>query len=47
MKAIKPILIIIAFCFVLSGTAQKTIDTIATKAGIFNLPIKIELPKKG
>ncbi len=46
MKAIKPILIIIAFCFVLSGTAQKTIDTIATKAGIFNLPIKIELPKK-
>lgn len=46
MKAIKPILVIIAFCFVLSGTAQKTIDTIATKAGIFNLPIKIELPKK-
>ncbi len=46
MKAIKPILTIIACCFVLNGTAQKTIDTIATKAGGYDIPIKIQLPKK-
>ena len=46
MKAIKPILTIIACCFVLNGTAQKTIDTIATKGGGYDIPIKIQLPKK-
>jgi acetyl esterase/lipase len=46
MKSIKPILAIIACCFVLNGTAQKTIDTIATKAGGYDIPIKIQLPKK-
>ena len=46
MKAIKPILTIIACCFVLNGTAQKTIDTIATKGGSYDIPIKIQLPKK-
>lgn len=46
MKAIKPILTIIACCFVLNGTAQKTIDTIATKSGGYDIPIKIQLPKK-
>ena len=46
MKAIKPILTIIACCFVLNGTAQKTIDTIATKVGSYDIPIKIQLPKK-
>ena len=46
MKAIKPILTIIACCFVLNGKAQKTIDTIATKGGNYDIPIKIQLPKK-
>ncbi len=46
MKAIKPILTIIACCFVLNGTAQKTIDTIVTKVGSYDIPIKIQLPKK-
>lgn len=46
MKAIKPILTFIACCFVLNGTAQKTIDTIATKSGGYDIPIKIQLPKK-
>jgi len=46
MKAIKTIFEIIACCFVLNGTAQKTIDTIATKGGGYDIPIKIQLPKK-
>ena len=46
MKAIKLIFTIIACCFVLNGTAQKTIDTIATKGGGYDIPIKIQLPKK-
>jgi len=46
MKAIKPILTIIACCFVINSTAQKTIDTIATKGGSYDIPIKIQLPKK-
>ena len=46
MKTTKPILVTIACCFVLSCAAQITIDTIATKVGIFEIPIKIKLPKK-
>ena len=46
MKAIKPILTIIACCFFLNGKAQKTIDTIAAKGGSYDIPIKIQLPKK-
>jgi len=46
MKTIKPILVTIACCFVLSCTAQITIDTIATKVGIIEIPIKIQLPEK-
>ena len=46
MKSIKPILAIIACCFVINSTAQKTIDTIATKGGSYDIPIKIQLPKK-
>ncbi len=46
MKTKKPILVTIACCFVLGCTAQITIDTIATKVGIFEIPIKIQLPKK-
>jgi acetyl esterase/lipase len=46
MKAIKPIFVIIACYFFLNCTAQKTIDTIATKAGNYDIPIKIQLPKK-
>ena len=46
MKSIKPILAIIACCFVINSKAQKTIDTIATKGGSYDIPIKIQLPKK-
>ena len=35
-----------ACCFVLTRTAQKTINTIATKAGGYDIPIRIKLPKK-
>ena len=44
-KAIRSILVIIACCFVLKSTAQKTIDTIATKVDGFDIPIRIKLPK--
>jgi acetyl esterase/lipase len=46
MKSIKPILAIITCCFVINSTAQKTLDTIATKAGSYDIPIKIIMPKK-
>ena len=36
----------IACCFFLHCMAQKTIDTIATKAGSYEIPIKIALPQK-
>lgn len=37
--------ILLACCFVLTSAAQKTIDTIATKAGKYDIPIRIKLPK--
>jgi len=37
--------ILLACCFVLTSAAQKTIDTIATKAGGYDIPIRIKLPK--
>ena len=46
MKSIKPILAIIACFFVVNSKAKKTIDTIATKGGSYDIPIKIQLPKK-
>jgi len=46
MKTIKPILVTIACCFVLSCAAQITLDTISTKVGVFEIPIKIQLPEK-
>ena len=46
MKSIKPILAIIACFFVVNSKAQKTLDTIATKGGTYDIPIKIQLPKK-
>ena len=42
----KSILVLFVFCFVLKGTAQKPTDTIATKAGGYDIPIRIKLPKK-
>ena len=38
--------VLLACCFVLTSTAQKPIDTIATKAGRYDIPIRIKLPKK-
>ena len=42
----KSILVLFVCCFVLKGTAQKPTDTIATKAGGYEIPIRIKLPKK-
>jgi len=45
MKISKRILIILNCFFVLNFNAQKIIDTIAVKAGVYDIPIKIKLPK--
>ena len=37
--------ILLTCCFVLTSAAQKTIDTIATKADGYDIPIRIKLPK--
>ena len=37
--------VLLACCFVLTSAAQKTINTIATKAGEYDIPIRIKLPK--
>jgi acetyl esterase/lipase len=37
--------VLLACCFVLTSAAQKTINTIATKAGGYDIPIRIKLPK--
>jgi len=37
--------VLLACCFVLTSAAQKTINTIATKAGKYDIPIRIKLPK--
>ena len=44
-KAVKSIGVLLACCFVITSAAQKTIDTIATKAGRYDIPIRIKLPK--
>ena len=46
MKVIKQTLLILNCCFFLNTTAQKIIDTIAFKAGGYDIPIRIKLPKK-
>ncbi|WP_445756763.1 alpha/beta hydrolase fold domain-containing protein [Polaribacter sp.] len=46
MKVIKQTLLILNCCFFLNTTAQKIIDTIAVKAGGYDIPIRIKLPKK-
>ena len=46
MTSLKSLFVFVACCFVLICTAQKTIDTIATTAGNFSIPIKIQLPKQ-
>ncbi len=46
MISVKSPLVFIALLFFLNGIAQKTIDTIATTAGNFSIPIKIQLPKQ-
>lgn len=46
MASVKSSLVCIALLFFLNGIAQKTIDTIATTAGNFSIPIKIQLPKQ-
>lgn len=45
MKKSKRILIILNCFFVLNFNAQKIIDTIAIKGGVYDIPIKIKLPK--
>jgi len=45
-KTIKSILVIFVCCCAVNSNAQKTIDTIATKAGGYDIPIRIKLPKK-
>ena len=47
MISIKSLFIFIGCSYVLNCSAQKTIDTIATKLGNLAIPIKIYLPKKG
>ena len=37
--------VLLACCFVLTSAAQKTINAIATKAGGYDIPIRIKLPK--
>jgi len=44
-KTLRSIGVLLACCFVLTSAAQKTIDTIATKAGGYDIPIRIKLPK--
>jgi acetyl esterase/lipase len=44
-KTMKSLGVLLACCFVLTSAAQKTIDTIATKAGGYDIPIRIKLPK--
>jgi acetyl esterase/lipase len=44
-KTMKSLGVLLACCFVLTSAAQKTIDTIATKAGRYDIPIRIKLPK--
>ncbi len=46
MISVKAFCVFIASSFVLHCTAQKTIDTIATTADHFSIPIKIHLPKQ-
>ena len=46
MISVKTLCVFIASSFVLHCTAQKTIDTIATTADHFSIPIKIQLPKQ-
>ena len=46
MISIKSLFIFIGCSYVLNCSAQKTIDTIATKLGNLAIPIKIYLPKK-
>jgi acetyl esterase/lipase len=46
MTSLKSLFVFVACCFVLICTAQKSIDTIATTAGNFSIPIKIQLPKQ-
>ena len=47
MKRItKLILVFLACCSFLQGTAQKPIDTIATKVSGYDIPIRIKIPKK-
>lgn len=46
MKTLKQILTIVALSTVINSTAQKIIDTIATRAGNYDIPIKIKLPIK-
>ena len=46
MKVIKQTLLILNCCFFLNTTAQKIIDTITVKAGGYDIPIRIKLPKK-
>ena len=45
-RIIKLILVFLACCSFLQGTAQKPIDTIATKVSGYDIPIRIKLPKK-
>jgi acetyl esterase/lipase len=46
MILVKSLLLFIACSLVLDCPAQKTIDTIATTAGNFSIPIKIQFPKQ-
>jgi acetyl esterase/lipase len=46
MTSLKSLFVFLACSFVFICTAQKTIDTIATTAGNFSIPIKIQLPKQ-
>ena len=45
-RIIKLILVFLACCSFLQGTAQKPIDTIATKVSGYDIPIRIKIPKK-
>lgn len=45
-RILKSILVLFACGSFLEGTAQKFLDTTATKAGGYDIPIRIKLPKK-
>jgi acetyl esterase/lipase len=45
-KAIRLILFLLAFCSFFISNAQKITDTVATKAGGYDIPIRIIVPKK-